>query len=449
MIFNVDTAFFLIPSILGVLGNSLVLFVYSRKNNKHSSTLFIISLAVIDFLASLLGMPYTIVVEELDYQLHSDFSCKFYYFFITCIVPFSVYIMVAIAVDRYICICRPHSHVLTRSRGKMIIIALMTLSVLQGIIPSLFYGVYIETKSLVAYIVDKVGTNQSSKTGYCIDCISNPSNGRTNSNVTIHSYLMTLRTFWLDVCMKDSSHKHTLYTGVCRPNQVILSDGFLRKFQAICSSLYLVCFLIVFVLYIIIYKSVLARRKSRMAAKARINVTQDTYMSECPLKGDSSRREQDFAMEVVQDNSGNEKTYLKSTKLPANNHTKKKSLEGGNENLEDSDVSTSQCPANKSRNKAKSTMEKRSTSCSGGSLREKYYLANIRTAIMLFIVTVIFILTYLPSLLMAHNFIPFNKVVFYCYFINHISNPIIYAFLNPAFRKALRGQLCFNHNTRI
>ena len=424
MIFNVDTAFFLIPSILGVLGNSLVLFVYSRKNNKHSSTLFIISLAVIDFLASLLGMPYTIVVEELDYQLHSDFSCKLYYFSITCIVPFSVYIMVAIAVDRYICICRPHSHILTHSRGKKIIIGLLLLSVVQGLITSMFYGVYLEFTSLTS-VMEEIVLSQKS--------VRIPNNGSLEHFAKLQEMLMK-------ECIKASGNE-PLFTGTCIPNQMIMGDDIRYIYQKIYSFTFLVCFLTVFVLYIIIYKSVLERRKSRMAARSRINITQDTCMTETtiPRRPDSPPREEEIALEVVKDN-GSEKTHLKTKRIRQNKVGQNLPVPTPQqENEEASDASSVQ--THKKPRTRGTNLDKRSTSCSGGTLREKYYLANIRTAIMLFIVTVVFIFTYLPSWLMAHKLIPFNVIIFYCYFINHISNPIIYAFLNPTFRKALKGLL--------
>ena len=78
---------------------------------------------------------------------------------------------------------------------------------------------------------------------------------------------------------------------------------------------------------------------------------------------------------------------------------------------------------------------------SSGCLKDKYFLANIRTAVMLFVVTVAFIIAYLPSWLMAFQVIDFNVIIFYVYFSNHIVNPIIYAFMNPAFRRSLKDLL--------
>jgi cation transport ATPase len=61
-------------------------------------------------------------------------------------------------------------------------------------------------------------------------------------------------------------------------------------------------------------------------------------------------------------------------------------------------------------------------------------LANIKTAVMLFIVTIVFILAFLPAWLMAHRWITFYNVIFYMYFVYNVANPVIYAFMNQMFR---------------
>ncbi|ESO95815.1 hypothetical protein LOTGIDRAFT_116610, partial [Lottia gigantea] len=108
-------------SFLGCIGNSLVLYVYTRKRNKLASTVFIISLAGADFVTCVLVMPYTSVVEYTNYEIKYDILCKLYMFLITCNVPFSAFVMVAIALDRFVCICHPHCHALDSRRARQII----------------------------------------------------------------------------------------------------------------------------------------------------------------------------------------------------------------------------------------------------------------------------------------------------------------------------------------
>lgn len=91
-------------SVIGTIGNAMVLYVYVRKRHKLAATVFIISLAATDFITCMIIVPYTIAVEYADYVVHYDILCKLYMFFITSNVPFATFIMVAIAVDRYLCI---------------------------------------------------------------------------------------------------------------------------------------------------------------------------------------------------------------------------------------------------------------------------------------------------------------------------------------------------------
>jgi cholecystokinin A receptor/hypocretin (orexin) receptor 2 len=71
------------------------------------------------------------------------------------------------------------------------------------------------------------------------------------------------------------------------------------------------------------------------------------------------------------------------------------------------------------------------------SIKEKTLYANIRTAAMLFVVTAVFLIAFLPAWLMAHRLLDYNQVIFYMYFVYHTANPFIYAFMNKSFRDDL------------
>ena len=65
-----------------------------------TSTIFILTLAGSDLFTCLVSIPFTIAMEQLDFQTHSDFFCKLYQFLQLTTVPFSVVVIIAIAVDR-------------------------------------------------------------------------------------------------------------------------------------------------------------------------------------------------------------------------------------------------------------------------------------------------------------------------------------------------------------
>jgi hypothetical protein len=67
----------------------------------------------------------------------------------------------------------------------------------------------------------------------------------------------------------------------------------------------------------------------------------------------------------------------------------------------------------------------------------RFKVKDVRTALMLFTVSALFIITYFPAILMTYEVIQFNFLVFFLYFTSTAINPIIYCFMNPCFRKDL------------
>lgn len=421
-------------SVLGLLGNSLVLYVYVRKRNKLSSTVFIIALAAIDLVTSAIGMPYTMVVEGLNYHISLDFTCKLYYFIITCTVPFSVFIMVAIAIDRYICICRPHSHVLDSTRAKYSVIVLLFLAIVIGVVPAMFHGVYLDVETLrkkdsrphpVEQMLNKEFKNITDAyklfaDGSCQDCVNTSD---TTDDFT-YEYLTFLIKLYVKVCNQANPiNESYIYTGQCLPNQILFSERFRFTYQTIYSSSFLVCFFVVFVLYILIYRSVLVRRSRRLASrkKSKLTHTMDMSLTENQSMLDDSP-DKSIAMTDISNGSKDCPGPKKHLSPPLTQSLLLKEQRQSHFQMEDGSQKTAKAM--------------------NGCLRDKYFLANIRTAIMLFVVTVFFIIAYLPSWLIAHKVIQFNVIVFYVYFSNHIVNPIIYAFMNPAFRRSLKALVC-------
>ena len=82
-------------------------------------------------MTSLVTMPFTIGVELLKFNLVYDIVCKIFHFLTASTVPFSAFIMVAIAVDRYICIVHPFKHrtSMTARRVKVIVALLFLLAI--------------------------------------------------------------------------------------------------------------------------------------------------------------------------------------------------------------------------------------------------------------------------------------------------------------------------------
>lgn len=348
-------------SVAGTFGNALVLYVYSRKRDITTSSLFILILAGTDFFTCLIIIPYNIAVLYLNYKLMYEMVCKVYMFLITSNVPFSAFIMVAIAFDRFFCICHPFLHAITIFRAKVIALTMGVFACLLGVITSLAYGVmpYVET--------DQNTTTSNVAGGYSTENIR--TNGSGVDSITLGS---------------NSSDDVNKYAGDCAPSTKIFNESFINTYQKIYAGFYLLSFIIVFILYGLIYRSIHLRRAQKAKRKrASLFPTSPTEFSGA------------------------------DTQLTVLN---------GNDN------DCKECEVEQKKFRKKTL-----------GLREKVFYANIRTAIMLFIVTVVFLLAFLPSWLMAHGILGYNMVVFYMYFIYNVMNPVIYAFMNNSFRDDVRS----------
>jgi len=302
----------------GSAGNALVLCVFSKKKDKLTSTLFIIALAAVDFITCLVDfitclvvMPFTVYMEIVNFHVSSDLccklyqfflnlqalsvlhhvqalpvlhqsasqalpvlhqpasstssssicklyqffiTCKLYQFFITCNIPFSALVMVAIAVDRYLCICHPFARLLTLARAKILIGLLAAIAASLGACVAMFFGVY-----------------------------ERPEARNTTSAVTT-SFDDVVTTAAADTDNNDG----LVNTGVCKENDLILSHDFQWYYQKLYTFMYPTCLLAVVVLYVLIYRSVLRRRCKRQREKrktlALVRTAQQTEQHQRPVE---------------------------------------------------------------------------------------------------------------------------------------------------------------------
>ena len=372
-------------TVVGSVGNSMVLYVYVRKRNKLASTIFIITLAGTDLMTCVIIIPYTMVVNYLDYVLHFDILCKAYMFLITSNVPFSAFIMGAIAVDRYLCICHPFMHLLNAKRAKCVIFILGFTAVSLGIITALCYEIYRSEPVLSSVGINAVSEkvpDLTSQNDIHVDevVLYKPGSSITKLSAVYNSTLPK------NVHVSDSKlnssateYQFVFTDGQCVPYSNIFSVQFVDLYQKIYSSFFVIVIVIVIVLYVMIYRFVSVRRAKRQRMRSQ-------------RSGYASCRETSYAETRVSFSNGCAKTDI--------------------------------CDA----------VRKVETQ----TIREKGLVANVRTAGMLFVVTAVFIIVFLPAWLMAHEVIPFNAVIFYCYFFYNVANPIVYAFMNKSFRRNLK-----------
>ncbi|KAL4221044.1 hypothetical protein ACF0H5_019306 [Mactra antiquata] len=545
-------------SVVGTTGNAFVLYVFSNKKDKNTSTVFILALASIDFVTCLIVIPFTIIVEFQYKKIDNDIMCKIYQFFITSNVPCSAFIMVAIAFDRYFCICRPWMKILDIKSAKRIIASLLIFALSLGLITSLAYGVYHrkanmnETDSQTDHYNDSVYSNtdtlaseniQSSwktitfEENHVPDNCSiswNNANGyrRNYSCPETDSYNIIQ-----DKTNDTNDSEDFVFTGYCYPTDILMPKDFRKIYQTFYASLFLVMFLIVFALYALILRSILNRRSKRLKSSFTVYNTKDEKKKRssilCFLSSRRKNNPETMNMLPCSSELNNKRKLEKpimngsdssldpgslatciTTTVPAygQQHATNDNTNGhinvspseSNEIIREENENTSLVDnesltlnndldeANEmDKNASTPRSERTSNSSNFGkylrrndkreknvnktvliqtdemgvvtkthhetfkvspyniyrkdtrkSVKEKHRIANIKTAGILFTVTLVFIIAFLPAWLMATKIIAKpNMIIFYMYFIYNVANPFIYAFFNQTFQKEMKTVL--------
>ncbi|XP_069119434.1 cholecystokinin receptor type A-like [Argopecten irradians] len=377
-------------SVAGTIGNALVIYVFSKQRDKSTSTMFILTLAATDFFTCLVIVPHTIIWEYLSKRMQFDAICKIYHFLITSNVPFSFFIMVAIAFDRYFKICRPWTHAMDPPVAKRVILGLLIFAMSLGIIPFFSYGIY-EPPAAV-----------------------NQTLGKAEGEPVVSSHVSFTTATFINYSMYDSEPTETssnadatkppeYYYGMCVASETFISNHVRMFYQKIYASLFLIAFILVGILYGLIFKSLISRRAKKL----------QNSMS----NGKSSK------LQVNQTSTASQ-TCISSSRL-VTNEEQKMTNDQSNESL-----MPQKKPLQSSREREREKIK---------NVREKQRMANIKTAGILFIVTAVFIAAFLPAWLMAIRMIPAYMVLFYMYFSYNVANPIIYAFFNRAFRVEMKN----------
>jgi cholecystokinin A receptor/hypocretin (orexin) receptor 2 len=366
-------------SIAGSIGNGFVFYIFSRKRKKSTTTVFILALALTDFLTCLIIIPFTIYYEVVAKRINSNLQCKIYTFLITSNIPFSAFIMVLIAFDRYFKICRPWNQCLDIRMSKKIIVAVLIFALSLGVIPSLTHGVY---------PISEETSRKENTTGHVITSAEqHVYNGliMKPENSTVYEDLINKSDFGNKHPKESSNMKD--YEGYCIPVHDYFDQSFIDNYQKFYASLFLISCAFVTVLYALIFKAITLRRYRK---------SKRTYK-------ESDRR-----------------TRHMITKIGTKGLT---AIETADNDLNQRMVNNNYV-----------TESKR-------SVRNKLRLANIKTAGNLFVVTIVFILAFLPAWLMSIRVIGANIIVYYLYFSYNIANPVIYTFFNVTFRKDIKNAL--------
>ncbi|CAG5128925.1 unnamed protein product, partial [Candidula unifasciata] len=477
-----------------------------RVRDKSTAQVFIISMAVIDLFTCMVIIPLTMFVEYTEYDIKYDFLCKLYHFLITSKIPMSAFIMVAIAFDRYFCICHPFARIITLSRARNIVICLAILASFFGVVTSMFYGVYQVVERIDSKRIDEaMGTNFTTKVARVDTTVT--LDDRSDKYNKIRELLIAtirVRNFTFNGTGGDylPTITEVIYVGVCSPSSVIFGSTLFHVYQRTYMAVYPLCLITVMILYLMIYRFMCLRRSKKLQEKlimcSYVNgdgnyesahlINEDAEDSRKNNKNkEKSANAGQYAETIVTSNGksaptvtvcspqdGGDTTPLQtpqesrkhgknllvesisnskiSTNIPMLNFYNNNSSDN-KKNITDGDTSPcgrrhSHFPAQKyqwyknrdsmKRYKGKSRRHAAPPNYDVDRLREENRSANVRTALMLFTVTLVFMIAFVPAWVMAHRLIPHSPAVFYLYFSYNVANPFIYAFMNHIFKAYMR-----------
>ncbi|KAH3874837.1 neuropeptide Y receptor type 5-like [Dreissena polymorpha] len=127
--------------VVGTPGNMLVLYVYFFKWRKSTSRMFILFLTSLDLINCVTTLPMEIYIMRFSIVIDIPWLCKISRFSTYTMNSSSAAILVAIAVDRFRRICRPHGPQFNATNSKYICIGCILVALGLYSWPSLlFYG---------------------------------------------------------------------------------------------------------------------------------------------------------------------------------------------------------------------------------------------------------------------------------------------------------------------
>nr|KAG5704408.1 hypothetical protein BaRGS_031114 [Batillaria attramentaria] len=380
-------------SVVGVIGNAIAFYIFFLRRNSGTSVIFILALAGTDFVTCLVTIPFTIVFEAVRYNLRYDIVCKMYFFFICSTIPYSSFIMAAIAFDRYFCICHPFMHVFTIPRARLIVLCLAIPAFSFGIITGMTYGIYMVHDALVTNGSVLVNTNVSVQ--LATDGFGNPF-----PLVSIHDTGALKTGFLLESQIEldrgnDSKvydvmiHRQMLHNTECVKNYIYFDDDFQMWYHYIYTSCYVLCFFIVIVLYVLIYRFIHARRAMKAKRRKKKYYT-SVANTEPHVPTQAAPREAETAMTELTGNGGF--------------HKKGQSRMATSERINNNKNNTNNNNKNNTNNNNNNYTNNTNNN---NNVNNKRLMLN----------------------------------VFYFYFVYNVANPFIYAFMNQSFREDLKKLL--------
>lgn len=193
--------------IIGVIGNAIVLLVYSVRYKHYPARIYILFLASIDFTICLFGLPYHLIDLTSPYTYTDELRCQILTFIIATLFYMSVFGLIVIAIDRYLKICRPLGTYQVSRFGKK-----------RACFVAMVMAVLLSWPNLVLYGPSEMETPVGNLTGHA--CFFH-----TDYLETSYPFIYTLIT--LSICVLSMVALAVLYTLICH-HIIVRYKGYIK-----------------------------------------------------------------------------------------------------------------------------------------------------------------------------------------------------------------------------
>lgn len=428
---TVNTVILGVYLVIGVLGNSLVFYIYKCCITKHRTDRFFIPyLAVSDALSCIVGSGFGLALNLLPIRFSGDALCKGLWFLTKWSTLVSALMLLLIAIERYKKVCKPFGPQMTPLAKQLSIIALFVLSAILTFPTVFFHGEISFPARGTSHLTGNFFSFDFHLLSlfwhlllYEVPFLLFFSLRRKSAFVFFKKFLLTV--FY---CFSGyRCGRNTFLTGL---------EGYFTIYNVVLAAVAFTGITAVTILYVFVGKTIYKQTKfrSRFASSPR-----KSYISP---KSDSG---------VVSD--GNDDVFLEnSVKENEENKARKDSADSFYSTDDEQESTDADLPRKKSSNNP------RKKSIISHVYTVPQVLRKFKISILFMCITLVFILTFTPRLVimiseatnkgywsgLTDNQIRASLFFYRFYIVNNIVNPFLYAAFDSRFKQEIKKRLsCF------